>query len=120
MTYIIEQGIKAAVLADQEKWNTVQDALDCMAAASYDGCIGVIVPKECLPEDFFCLRTGLAGELLQKFTTYNMKIAVTGDFSGYSSQSLRDFIYESNMGRQVFFKATAEEGMAAFIKAIAR
>ena len=120
MEYITERGIKAAVLCPPEKWNTAADALDCMAAAAYDGCIGVIVPRECLPEDFFILKTGFAGEVLQKFTTYNMKIAVTGDFSGYTSRSLKDFIYESNKGRQVFFKATLEEGMASFIQASAR
>lgn len=120
MNFIIEQGIKAAVLSTQEKWNTVQDALDSMVTAAYDGCIGMIVPKECLPEEFFKLKTGFAGEVLQKFTNYKMKIAVTGDFSSYSSQSLRDFIYESNKGRQVFFKATEAEGIAAFVQALTR
>ncbi len=117
MNYIMDQGIKAGVLTAEEKWNTVQDALNCMAAAAYEGCTGVIVPKECLPEAFFQLKTGFAGEVLQKFTNYHMKIAVAGDFSGYASRSLRDFIYESNKGRQVFFKATAEEGLASFVKA---
>jgi hypothetical protein len=77
------------------------------------------VPKECLPEAFFQLNTGFAGEVLQKFTNYRMRIAVTGDFSGYTSKSLRDFMYESNMGRQVFFKASVEEGMASIVKACA-
>ncbi len=120
MNYLMEQGIKAAVLTAGEKLVTLQDALDIMASAWYEGCVGVIMPRECLPEDFFRLRTGFAGEILQKFTTYNMKIAVTGDFSGYSSQSLRDFIYESNKGRQVFFKATMEEAMASLVHASAR
>ena len=119
MNYSFEKGIKAAVLTEKEKWLTVSDALDCMAAATYDGCVGVIVPKECLTEDFFDLRTGLAGEILQKFTNYKMKIAVTGDFSGYASMSLRDFIYESNKGRQVFFKANLEDAMAAIVRAMA-
>jgi hypothetical protein len=117
MNYITDQGIKAAVLTRQEKWNTVQDALDCMVTAAYDGCLGIIVPKECLPEEFFKLKTGFAGEVLQKFTNYRMMIAVTGDLSSYASQSLRDFIYESNKGRQVFFKASVEDGMASFVKA---
>jgi hypothetical protein len=119
MDYITVQGIKAAVLTAEEKWNTVQDALDCMVTAAYKGCTGVIVPKECLPEAFFQLKTGFAGEVLQKFTNYHMKIAVTGDFSSYASQSLKDFIYESNKGRQVFFKATAAECLASFVKAAA-
>jgi hypothetical protein len=119
MNFITDQGIKAAVLTAEEKWNTVQDALDCMASAACEGCLGIIVPKECLPEAFFQLKTGFAGEVLQKFTNYRMRIAVIGDFGGYASKSLRDFIYESNNGRQVFFKATVEEGISSFVKASA-
>lgn len=120
MNYVTEQGIKAVVLDASEKLNTVNDVLDLMAAAMYENCVGLIVPKECLPEDFFRLRTGFAGEVLQKFSNYNMKIAVTGDFSGYTSPSLRNFIYECNQGRQVFFKTTVEEGVAALIQASVR
>lgn len=117
MNYITVQGLKAAVLTPEEKWQTVQDALDCMVTAAYEGCLGIIVPKECLPEEFFQLKTGFAGEVLQKFTNYRMMIAVAGDFSGYTSKSLRDFMYESNKGRQVFFKSSVEEGMVSLLKA---
>jgi hypothetical protein len=117
MDYLMDRGIKAAVLTSGEKWETLRDALDCMAAAAYEGCLGIIVPKESLPEEFFQLKTGFAGEVLQKFTNYRMKIAVIGDFSGCTSKSLRDFMYESNNGRQVFFKAAVEEGMASIVKA---
>lgn len=115
MNYRTDQGCKTAILNREEKWNTVQDALDCMVTAAYEGCTGIIVPKECLPEAFFQLKTGFAGEVLQKFTNYRMMIAVAGDFSQYTSKSLRDFMYESNKGRQVFFIATVEEGISAFM-----
>ena len=32
-----------------------------------------------------------------------MKIAIVGDFSEYTSKSLKDFIYESNNGKDIFF-----------------
>ncbi|MPN57700.1 hypothetical protein SDC9_205394 [bioreactor metagenome] len=32
-----------------------------------------------------------------------MKIAIVGDFSVYNSKSLRDFIYECNNGKDIFF-----------------
>ena len=83
---------------------TAQDALDLMAAISYShDCSKVIIDKACISEDFFDLRTGLAGEILQKFTNYGFALAIVGDFSGYGSRGLRDFIYQSNQGRQVFF-----------------
>ncbi len=118
MNYITLGNIKAAVLEDGEKIVTVQDALDLMMTAALEECIGLIVPKACLAEDFFRLQTRLAGEILQKFVNYNMKIAVIGDFSGFASQSLRDFIYESNKGTQVFFKADIRQGLEAFAASI--
>ncbi len=42
---------------------------------------------------------------------YNMKIAIVGDFSKYNSKSLKDFIYECNKGKHIFFKSTLEEGL---------
>jgi hypothetical protein len=49
------------------------------------------------------LKIRLAGEILQKFINYGVKIAIIGDFSGYSSKSLKDFIYECNNGNAIFY-----------------
>ena len=32
-----------------------------------------------------------------------MKLAIIGDFSKYDSKALRDFIYECNSGKDIFF-----------------
>ncbi len=34
---------------------------------------------------------------------YQFKIAIVGDFSVYKSNSLKDFIYECNKGKDIFF-----------------
>jgi hypothetical protein len=82
----------------------VQSALDLMATVRYEaGCDRIILNKSVICEDFFDLKTKLAGEILQKFVNYYMKIAIVGDFSVYTSKSLKDFIYESNKGRNIFF-----------------
>ena len=62
-------------------------------------------------EEFFILSTGLAGEILQKFINYGIKFAVYGDFSRYTSKPLKDFIYESNHGKDVFFTSDREEAV---------
>ncbi|MBP2028241.1 hypothetical protein J2Z35_002042 [Acetoanaerobium pronyense] len=67
--------------------------------------------KSALSEEFFDLKTSLAGDVLQKFINYRMKIAIIGDFSVYTSNSLRDFIYESNKGRDLFFLSDENEAM---------
>lgn len=82
----------------------VQDALDLMATVQYQtGCFKILLRKANVSETFFDLSTRLAGEILQKYANYGVKLAITGDFSGYASKSLRDFIYESNRGKQFFF-----------------
>ena len=105
ITTIKENYVEIAVVSSNEILITdVQSALDFMATVRFDtGCDRVILNKSAICEDFFHLRTRLAGEILQKFINYHMKIAIVGDFSVYTSKSLRDFIYESNNGRGIFF-----------------
>lgn len=90
-----------------------QSALDLMATVRYEtGCDRVAIPKHAVAEAFFALSSGFAGEILQKFVNYRMKLAIIGDFSAYTSKALRDFIYESNKGSHIFFAATQEEALA--------
>ncbi len=88
----------------------VQSALDIMMTVHYEsGLSRMAIRKEALAEDFFILSTRFAGEVLQKFVNYRMKLAVIGDFSKYTSKPLRDFIYESNKGNAVFFVSSEDE-----------
>lgn len=90
----------------------IQSALDLMATVNYDsGCSRVILDKASVTEDFFKLSTCLAGEILQKFINYNVKLAIIGDFSGYTSKPLKDFIYESNNGKDFYFVSTIDEAV---------
>ena len=116
MRIITNNNISFAVLGKEEKITSTQDILDIIASAQYAyDCSGMIVYKESLGETFFDLKTGYAGEVLQKFSNYNMKIAILGDFSQYQSKSLHAFIYECNQGRNVFFKSGIEEGINALL-----
>ena len=92
--------------------STPSDGMDLIASAWYETeCTALVVPKEAISEDFFRLATGLAGEILQKFVNYGMRLAIVGDFSHYTSKPLQDFIRESNRGSQVFFLATEGEAL---------
>ena len=102
----------AAVCGGECLISTPQDAMDVIAAVRYEtGCEALILPKEALSEEFFRLSTGLAGEVLQKFTNYGMKLAIVGDFSHYTSKPLQDFIRESNRGKTVCFVSTESEAI---------
>ena len=78
----------------------------------------VIVPVERLANGFLDLSTRIAGEVIQKFTNYRMCLAFVGDIAARveASRSLRDFVYESNKGSQVWFlndRAALEARLAA-------
>lgn len=81
-----------------------QSALDLFMTVLYDtGSRRMILSKSSLCADFFDLSTKLAGEILQKVVNYKLKLAIVGDFSIDSSKSLKEFIYESNKGDNIFF-----------------
>jgi len=86
-----------------------QDALDLMAEASYLNSHKIIIKEDQLTPAFFDLKTGMAGEILQKFSTYNVQLAIIGDFSKYASKSLRDFVFESNKYGRINFVSSLEE-----------
>ncbi|WKY43195.1 DUF4180 domain-containing protein [Eubacteriaceae bacterium ES2] len=112
MQFINQNGYKIALIDSSYKVENAQDALDLMASAQYHGGSGaLIVHKECFNEDFFDLKTRLAGELLQKFSTYRVQLAIIGDFSHYQSKALHDFIYECNQGRQILWANTVDHAL---------
>ena len=87
-------------------------ALDVSAATAFEmRCHKLAIEKEALAESFFDLRTGLAGEVLEKFVQYRVQVAIWGDYSGYASKALKDFIRESNRERAVFFADSREEAL---------
>lgn len=98
-----QNNIEIAVIPSSEILiKDVQSTLDFMATVAYEtGCNRIILNKSAI--NFFHLRTRLAGGILQKYINYHVKIAFIGDFSVYSSKSLKDFIYESNKGKDIFF-----------------
>ena len=99
----------AVVTAVPKPVSTAAEALELLMSVRYEtGYQRLAVPKELFDESFFRLSSGLVGEILQKFINYEMKLAIWGDFSGYTSKPLHDFIYESNQGRDIFFTTTQE------------
>ncbi|UVI28460.1 DUF4180 domain-containing protein [Paenibacillus spongiae] len=90
----------------------VQSALDLIANVQYEtGSDRIVINKSMISDSFFDLKTRLAGEILQKFVNYRVKIAIVGNFSVYTSQSLQDFIYECNRGNDIFFLPTEQQAI---------
>jgi hypothetical protein len=99
----------AEIISDSIEIKNAQDALNIMANCGYQGARKIIIKEKNMIPDFFDLKTGIAGEILQKFSNYNVQLAIIGDFSKYSSKSLKDFIFESNkLGRINFVDSLKE------------
>ncbi len=85
---------------------TKADQVNDLIGATWGENIALIaLPADRLDPEFFRLRSLLAGDVLQKFVTYRMRVAIVGDISEYvaASDALRDFVWESNRGEHVWF-----------------
>jgi len=101
----------AEFIADEVLLRETQDALDLMAEASQNNCNKMMLYEKNIDPAFFDLKTGVAGDILQKFSNYRMQLAVVGNFVKFNSKSLADFMLESNQHGQVNFVATREEAL---------
>jgi hypothetical protein len=93
------------VPAHGSELRTAQDAVDLMSAASERRAAFIAIPVERLGDDFFELRTRIAGEITQKFVMYGARVAIVGDISQRiaASKSLAAFVNESNRGHVLWF-----------------
>ncbi len=101
-----EKGIISSLAFEAgEKLNTFSEFFDAlMSAPSHT----ISVDKANITERFFDLKTGVAGEILQKASNYRKRLIILGDFENVESKSLRDFIYESNRTGKVLFVENLE------------
>ncbi|MGE3287036.1 MAG: DUF4180 domain-containing protein [Pseudonocardia sp.] len=88
-------------LADEES------ALTIIGDALGAGAELVTVPVARLTPDFFRLRTGVAGAVVQKFVNYRLRLVIVGDVA--ADGALADWVREANRGRELWFVADAAE-----------
>lgn len=83
---------------------TTEAALDLIGAA-FAGAEVVAVPAQRFDPDFFSLGTRFAGEIMQKFVNYRLRLAVVGDISAHlaASGALRALVAESNRHDHIWF-----------------
>lgn len=102
----------AEILSEVRLIGTVEEGLNLLGEVYYQGFDKVIIHQKNIAPDFFDLKNQIAGEILQKFSNYRVQLAIVGDFSVYKSQSLKEFIYESNKGSHVNFVSSVDEALA--------
>lgn len=101
----------AEVVSDETIISKTEDGLDLLGNLYYQGFDKIVIHEKNITADFFDLKNGIAGEILQKFSTYRVRLAVVGNFAKYTSKSLNDFIYESNKGRHINFVSSCAEAL---------
>ncbi len=106
----------ALVTASNVIISCIQDAVDIIGNCYYQGAEGIILHEKNIDTSFFDLKTRFAGEVLQKFSTYQMRLAIVGDFSIYKSKSLNDFIFESNKAGRINFVNSIEDAKEKLAK----
>jgi len=96
---------------DGPRIGTDHDAVELIGAASEHAPELMVIPVDRFGDGFFQLKTRMAGEILQKFVTYHVRVAIVGDISGHLSESgvLMDFVRECNRGCDIWFAASMEE-----------
>ena len=108
----IGPSLAVEVISDKVIIHSEQDALDIMADIGYlYNSQKIIIHKKNLSERFFDLKTGLAGDILQKFSNYRTQLAIVGDFSPMRSKSLADFIRESNRSKRILFVSEVQAAL---------
>ncbi|SFC10995.1 DUF4180 domain-containing protein [Spirosoma endophyticum] len=99
----------AELISDDLIIKTAEDGLDLLGNLYYQDFDSIILHEKNIIPDFFNLKTGMAGEILQKFSNYRMRLGIVGDFSHYTGKSINDFMFESNKAGQInFVKSSAD------------
>lgn len=99
------------VISDGIIINNIDDGLNLLVNIYYQDFNKIIIREKNIIPDFFNLKNGIAGEILQKFSNYRVRLAIIGEFSKYSSKSLDDFIRESNKSKHINFVSSLTDAI---------
>lgn len=111
ITHTIGTTKIAEVVSEELIIKTSEDGLELLGNIYYQGFDKLVIHSKQITSDFFDLKNGMAGEILQKFSNYRVRLAIVGDFTSYSSQSVMDFIRESNRVGHINFTGSLDEAL---------
>lgn len=82
-----------------------QDAVDLLGEAFGHEATVVVVPADRVAEDFYQLRTKVAGDVVRKFQMYRVRLVILGDITARlaASDAFRSFVHEINKGSDIWF-----------------
>jgi hypothetical protein len=92
---------------------TSSDISDALGACL--GGAGLILTEKDLGPDFFDLRTGLAGELFQKFVNYRIPVAIVVADPNVYGERFSELAYEHRNHNMIRFVRSTDEAQAWFV-----
>ncbi len=104
----------AIIISEDIEVHNAQEMLELIVNCWYQWSRKIVMYEKNIVPEFFSLQTGIAGEILQKVVNYDFWIAIIWEYEKISSQSLKDFIYESNKVGRVNFVKSMEEALEKF------
>ncbi len=106
----MEEKPPIIIAADADiKIQSHEDIMDALGACF--GAVGMLFTVDDLAPEFFDLRSGLLGELFQKFTNYRKKIAIVlPDFTAYGER-FSELAYEHRIHNLIRFFHSKEEAL---------
>lgn len=110
-THIINNTRIAEIVTEEILINSIEDGAQLLVDIYYQDFDRIILYEKNITPLFFDLKNRIAGEILQKFSNFRVRLVIMGDFEKYESKSVKDFIFESNKNRQINFVSTLEEGL---------
>jgi len=106
----------AELSSDEMLIQNAEDGLNILVDVYYQDFDYMILHARNINPTFFNLKSGLAGEILQKFSNYRMNLAIVGNLVEFESKSLNEFIRESNKSGQIYFANTLNDALDHFSK----
>jgi hypothetical protein len=110
-SHIINNSRIAEVISEDTVVSNIEDGINLLGDLYYQGFDKIILYEKHLVPEFFDLKTGIAGEILQKFSNYRVQLFIIGEFTAFTSKSFKDFVYESNKGKHVNFVGSRAEAI---------
>lgn len=106
----------AEVVSEKIVIANIEDGLDLLGNLYFQQFDKIIIYEKNITPEFFDLKTEIAGEILQKFSNYRVRLAIIGNFNSYQSKSFKDFVFESNKIGRISFVNTINQAKEALIK----
>lgn len=113
MASIIEKnGIKSLRMGEEDFVAETGDILDLLGFAGSNGTNRILLESHRLHPDFFNLKTGLAGDILEKFSIYRIRAAFVIHPPHGEHPRFQEMMNESNRGGDIRFFSSVPEAEA--------